>query len=212
MPRGWIRWGAAMPVALALSIAPPPALAGSPNVAALQAALKAKGTYAPEVDGVAGPITRAATIQFQRRAAPDRGRSRGAADSPCPRPAWPPVARASRARPAAAGLGRGRAPVPALAPRVLAGAIDGGFGPGTGARGVRLQRSVGIAADGLVGNQTLSALRRRALRAPTHAGALLPAAAGTDGRRLRPHRWPPPHGIDFPSAPEPGSRRPGAAS
>ena len=67
MPRGRIRWGAGLFVAVALFIAVTPAWAGSPKVAALQAALKAKGLYTAEVDGVAGPLTRAATMRFQRR-------------------------------------------------------------------------------------------------------------------------------------------------
>src|SRR4051794_28639566 len=54
-PSGRIRWGVAVMVA-AVFLLPVPgqALAGSPNVAALQAALKVKGLYTAEVDGVPG--------------------------------------------------------------------------------------------------------------------------------------------------------------
>jgi peptidoglycan hydrolase-like protein with peptidoglycan-binding domain len=58
---------AALAVVLALA-APAAAPAGvSPNVAALQVALRAKGLYGGSVDGVAGPGTRGAVRDFQRR-------------------------------------------------------------------------------------------------------------------------------------------------
>ena len=160
MPRGWIRWGAALPVAVALCIAPVPAQAGSPSVAALQAALKSKGLYTAEVDGVAGPMTRSATIRFQRR-------KRLSADGV----AGPRTRRAlgSRGRPR---LGRRVLVQPSVGWDVAAlqfllwrngfspGAIDGGFGPGTARAVYAYQRSVGIAADGIAGPQTIGALRR----------------------------------------------------
>ena len=59
MPRGRIRAGAALTAAAALLLVPAYASAGSPNVAALQAGLKAKGLYPATVDGIPGPLTRA---------------------------------------------------------------------------------------------------------------------------------------------------------
>ena len=45
-----------------------PATASRPQVAGLQIALKQRGLYHGRVDGVAGPLTREAVIDFQRRA------------------------------------------------------------------------------------------------------------------------------------------------
>ena len=129
-------------------------------MAALQAALQAKGLYTIEVDGVPGPMTRAATMRFQRR-------KRLAVDGV----AGPQTRRA---------LGsRGR---PLLGSRVLAqphvgwdvaavqfllwrsgfspGGIDGGYGPGTARAVYAYQRSTGLAADGIAGAQTIGSLRR----------------------------------------------------
>jgi hypothetical protein len=160
MPRGWIRWGAALPVAAALLIAPATSVAGSPSVAALQAALKAKGLYTIEVDGVPGPMTRAATIRFQRR-------KRLAADGV----AGPQTRRAlgSRGRPR---LGRRVLAQPRVGWDVAAlqyllwregfspGGIDGGFGPGTARAVYAYQRSTGLSADAIAGAQTIRSLRR----------------------------------------------------
>ena len=167
MPRGRIRWGVLVPVAVALIlIAASPAAAGSPRVAAVQAALKARGLYAAEVDGVAGPLTRSAIMRFQRR-------KRIAVDGV----AGPRTRRA---------LGRrGR---PALGSRVLSqsavgwdvammqfllwregyspGAIDGAMGAGTSRAVYAYQRAIGIAADGLAGPRTIRALRRGVGRHP----------------------------------------------
>ncbi|HEU0024126.1 MAG TPA: peptidoglycan DD-metalloendopeptidase family protein [Thermoleophilaceae bacterium] len=141
-------------------------MAGSPNVAALQAALKAKGLYAAEVDGVRGPITRAATMRFQRRkhltvdgvAGPQTRRALG-----------------RRGRP---GLGRRPLSQPNVGWDVAGlqfllwrrgfspGAIDGAFGPGTARAVFAYQRSAGLAADGVAGPLTIGALRRGAVRHP----------------------------------------------
>ncbi len=160
-PSGRIRWGVAVMVgAVFLLPVPEQVLAASPKVAALQAALKVKGLYTAEVDGVPGPMTRSATVRFQRRA-------HLTADGV----AGPRTRRA---------LGRrGR---PLLGARILAspqvgwdvasvqfflwrrgfspGAIDGAFGFGTIRAVVAFQRSVGIAGDGVVGPQTIRALKR----------------------------------------------------
>ncbi len=162
MPRGRIRWGVPVSVAVALLIAAVPASAGSPKVAAVQAALKAKGLYTAEVDGVPGPLTRAATMRFQRR-------KRLTVDG-----VVGPGTRRALGR-------RGR---PGLGSRVLAtsavgwdvamlqfllwregyspGAIDGDLGPGTSRAVYAYQRAIGIGADGVAGPQTIRALRRGA--------------------------------------------------
>jgi murein DD-endopeptidase MepM/ murein hydrolase activator NlpD len=169
-------------------------------VAALQAALKAKGTYAPEVDGVPGPITRAATMRFQRRrhltvdgvAGPQTRRALG-------RHGRPSLGRRVLAQPK---VGWDVAELQFLLWRrgFSPGAIDGGFGPGTARAVFAYQRSVGIAADGLVGNQTIRALRRRgasAANTPVRfyrplAGPMGDGFGHVGGRRHT--------GIDFPAS------------
>ncbi|CAA9502918.1 MAG: hypothetical protein AVDCRST_MAG13-2368, partial [uncultured Solirubrobacteraceae bacterium] len=60
--------GATVGAILALGLVPAAARAASRDVAALQAALRAVGTYAGPVDGLAGPGTRVAVLRFQRSA------------------------------------------------------------------------------------------------------------------------------------------------
>jgi murein DD-endopeptidase MepM/ murein hydrolase activator NlpD len=160
MPRGRIRWGAAVFAAAALCLAPASALAGSPRVAALQAALQAKGLYTVEVDGVPGPMTHAATVRFQRR-------KRLTADGV----AGPRTIRAlgTRGRPR---LGSRMVMQPNVGWDVAAvqfllwrngfspGAIDGGYGPGTARAVYAYQRATDLGADGVAGPQTIRALRR----------------------------------------------------
>jgi murein DD-endopeptidase MepM/ murein hydrolase activator NlpD len=162
MPRGRIRWGVPVSVAVALLIAAVPASAGSPKVAAVQAALKAKGLYRAEVDGVPGPLTRAATVRFQRR----KGLAVDGVVGPSTRRAL-----GRRGRP---GLGSRVLASPAVGWDVAMlqfllwregyspGAIDGALGPGTARAVYAYQRSIGIPADGLAGRQTIRALRRGA--------------------------------------------------
>jgi murein DD-endopeptidase MepM/ murein hydrolase activator NlpD len=129
-------------------------------VAALQAALAAKGLYTVEVDGVPGPMTRTATMRFQRR-------KRLTVDGV----AGPQTIRAlgSRGRPR---LGSRALVQPSIGWDVAAvqfllwrsgfspGGIDGGFGPGTARAVYAYQRSTDLMADGIAGPQTIRALRR----------------------------------------------------
>jgi murein DD-endopeptidase MepM/ murein hydrolase activator NlpD len=198
MPRGRIRWGAALTVAVALSIAAPPALAGSPNVAALQAALKAKGTYPAEVDGVPGPITRTATMRFQRR----RHLTVDGVAGPQTRRA---LGRRGRPRLGSRVLTQHRIGWDVAALQFLLwrrglspGPIDGAFGPGTGRAVLAYQRSAGITADGLAGPQTIRALRHGATTRPDSPVRFYPPVAGPIGDGFghvggRRHT-----GIDFP--------------
>src|SRR3954464_7000537 len=65
------RWGVAGVVVLALVVGlPAPAVArpGSPSIAALQVALRARGLYAGTVDGFAGPATTRGIRSLQRTA------------------------------------------------------------------------------------------------------------------------------------------------
>ena len=54
-------------VGVALVLAGPAVAGPSAKVAALQVALRTKGLYAGSVDGISGPMTRAAVIGFQRK-------------------------------------------------------------------------------------------------------------------------------------------------
>jgi murein DD-endopeptidase MepM/ murein hydrolase activator NlpD len=167
----------------------------SADVAALQVALRAKGLYAGDVDGVRGPLTRAAVRRLQahariavdgvagprtRRALGRRGRPRlGSRAIAAPARGWDVAALQFL-------LARHGFP---------SGPADGGFGPRSAVALVRFQAWAGLAADGVAGPATLAALRRSPLRSPLRF--LRPAAApvgdGFGPRGASFHT-----GIDFP--------------
>jgi hypothetical protein len=137
----------------------PQADASSANVAALQAALRSYGLYGAAVDGVRGPLTRAAVVRFQQ--------SRGLAADGI---AGPRTRRAlgRRGRPALGSrtLRRGHSGWDVAALQFLLarrgyppGAIDGVFGLVTGTAVRNFQSAAGLAADELAGPATISALR-----------------------------------------------------
>ena len=135
-----------------------PAAAG-PKVAAVQVALKRLGLYNATVDGVRGPLTRAAIVRFQRR----RGLPVDGVVGPRTRRAF-----GKRGRPAfgARIMKRGdRGWDVAAVQYILArrgyppGAIDAVFGPITDTALRNFQRAYGLAADGLAGPLTITALR-----------------------------------------------------
>jgi Peptidase family M23/Putative peptidoglycan binding domain len=177
---------------LALAL-PSQANAASPNVAALQSALTALNLYKGFVDGVRGPLTRAAVIRFQRR----RGLLVDGIAGPQTRRAL-----GRRGRPRLGSrvmrLGHSGWDVAALQFLLLRrgygpGRIDGAFGPLTQAAVLRAQRARGLSVDGLAGRQTIGSLRGRGSGAPSGPG-----------RFLRP--VPGPIGDGF-GAPRPGGRR-----
>jgi peptidoglycan hydrolase-like protein with peptidoglycan-binding domain len=136
-----------------------PATAG-PKVAAVQVALKRLGLYNAAVDGVRGPLTKAAIASFQRR----RGLYVDGIVGPQTRAAF-----GNRGRPAFGSrtMKRGdRGWDVAAMQYILArrgyppGAIDAVFGPMTDTALRNFQSAFGLAADGLAGPQTISALRR----------------------------------------------------
>ena len=136
-----------------------PALAG-PKVAAVQVALKRIGLYNATVDGVRGPLTKAAIVRFQR----SRGLAVDGIVGPQTRAAF-----GKRGRPAFGSrtmkLGDRGWDVAAMQ-YILArrgyppGAIDAVFGPMTDTALRNFQRAFGLSADGLAGAATISALRR----------------------------------------------------
>ena len=136
-----------------------PAAAG-PKVAAVQVALKRLGLYNATVDGVRGPLTKAAIASFQRR----RGLAVDGVVGPRTRAAF-----GKRGRPAFGSrtMKRGdRGWDVAATQYILArrgyppGAIDAVFGPMTDTALRNFQRAYGLSADGLAGPMTISALRR----------------------------------------------------
>ena len=144
-------------VAVALAL-PAPSFAG-PKVAAVQVALKRVGLYNATVDGVRGPLTKAAIVRFQRR----RGLSVDGVVGPQTRRAF-----GKRGRPAFGSrtMKRGdRGWDVAAMQYILArrgyppGAIDAVFGPMTDTALRNFQRALGLSADGLAGPATIAGLR-----------------------------------------------------
>jgi len=133
--------------------------AAGPKVAAVQVALKRLGLYNATVDGVRGPLTKAAIVSFQRR----HGLAVDGVVGPQTRRAF-----GKRGRPAFGSrtMKRGdRGWDVAAMQYILArrgyppGAIDAVFGPMTDTALRNFQRARGLSADGLAGPQTISALR-----------------------------------------------------
>jgi peptidoglycan hydrolase-like protein with peptidoglycan-binding domain len=157
-PVRFVSGGIAFAVVLAL-VLPAPVAAG-PKVAAVQVALKRLDLYNGTVDGVRGPLTKAAIVRFQRR----RGLSVDGVVGPRTRQAF-----GKRGRPAFGSrtikLGDRGWDVAAMQ-YILArrgyppGAIDAVFGPMTDTALKNFQGAYGLSADGLAGPATVSALRR----------------------------------------------------
>jgi peptidoglycan hydrolase-like protein with peptidoglycan-binding domain len=151
-------------VVLVLALSAAPARAGpAPELAAVQAALRALGLYGGTVDGLAGPRTAAAVRAFQRR--------HGLAVDGVPGP---------RTRAVLERRTPGRLDVALLQFRLAlhgfpSGRFDGRYGDRTRAAVRAFQRFSGLSADGVAGRATLAALRGApprcpiALRRPVHA-------------------------------------------
>jgi len=145
---------------LAFALPAAEARAASPRVAALQVALFRSGYYHGAFDGVAGPVTRRATVHFQRRhhltpdgiAGPHTRRALG---------------RWGRHELGGRLLRRGdRGWDVAELQFLLRGkgifvSLDGIFGRATEAGVIGSQRRAGLTVDGVVGPQTLAVIRAR---------------------------------------------------
>lgn len=181
-----------------VAIVPMRADASPPNVAALQAALKALHLYRGYVDGIKGPLTRHAVIAFQRRrgllvdgiagrqtkrALGWRGRPRlGSRVMRFGSRGWDVAALQFLLQ--RAGHGPGRA--------------DGLFGPLTRGAVLRAQRAAGIAMDGLAGSVTIGSLRN-GTGSPGGSVRFLRPVAGPIGDGFGAPRGDHRHeGVDFP--------------
>jgi murein DD-endopeptidase MepM/ murein hydrolase activator NlpD len=208
-----ISGGIALALVLALAL-PAPSTAG-PKVAAVQVALKRVGLYNATVDGVRGPLTRAAIARFQRR----RGLSVDGVVGPQTRQAF-----GKRGRPAFGSrtmkLGDRGWDVAAMQ-YILArrgyppGAIDAVFGPATDTALRNFQGALGLSADGLAGPATIAGLRRGSASTGTTpvvngpVQLLRPVPGGIGDRFGAPRGGGRSHtGLDFPVA---GGTRVGAA-
>jgi peptidoglycan hydrolase-like protein with peptidoglycan-binding domain len=153
-----ISGGIAFAVVVLALVLPAPSLAG-PKVAAVQVALKRIGLYNATVDGVRGPLTKAAIVSFQRR----RGLSVDGVVGPRTRRAF-----GKRGRPAFGSrtMQRGDRGWDVAAMQYLLarrgyppGAIDAVFGPATDTSVRNFQRALGLSVDGLAGPATIAGLR-----------------------------------------------------
>jgi len=155
------------------------AAASSQSVAALQVALRARGLYTGQVDGVAGPITRKAIVTFQRRhAIPASGRLGKRTRRTLGRLGAPLLGQREL------GVGARGWDVSALEFRLVRyglarTSVDGRFTATTAAALRNFQRARGLTADGIAGPRTYRALARgvpgtRERRAPIRTHVVSP--------------------------------------
>src|SRR5262245_4587436 len=133
------------------------AVAARPQVAGLQVAVRSQELYPGPIDGLYGPATARGLRRFQRKA----GLAVDGQVGPLTRHALGRLGRPSFGR---RTLRRGAVGWDVsvtqflLTPTNPALTVDGYFGPGTEKTLVRFQRARGLAADGIAGPRTLTAL------------------------------------------------------
>ena len=158
-------FGVAAALALGLTREAHPA---SARVAALQVALRAHGLYLGAVDGIRGPLTRAAVLRFQDR----RGLPTDGVAGPNTRRALGPLGRPLLGR-RLLSIGSVGWDVSSLEFRLgrlrfRPGRLDGRFDERTAAALRRFQASRGLAADGVAGPRTFRALARSGVEPRLH--------------------------------------------
>jgi peptidoglycan hydrolase-like protein with peptidoglycan-binding domain len=186
----------AVAVVTALACAAPAAARVNPHTAGIQVALKRKGLYPGEVDGIAGPLTVGAVRAFQR----SRGLTPDGLAGPQTRKALGPLGRPvfGRRLLAQGAIGLDVSVLQFLLVRhgYRAPRLNGNFGPRTRAAVIRFQRCSGLPADGIVGPATRRVLlgRKRTTvhRAPPRArryvvqpGDTLTSIAARSGTTVR---------------------------
>ena len=180
-----------------LALAPAAATARSADVAALQVALRARGVYSGDVDGLTGPGTTAAVRSFQRR----RGLVADGVAGPRTRRR---LGRLGRHPYGSRALGPGKVGWDVAALQFLlathgfpCGSVDGGYGAHTAGCVARFQRWAGLGADGIAGRATFRALSGPVPRSPIRLARPVTAAIGDvyGPRGARFHA-----GLDFVSA------------
>ncbi len=183
------------PILIALLVlltasAGPARAVGDPGVAALQVALRAKGTYHGTIDGIHGTSTAAAVTRFQRRA----GLAADGIAGPRTRDAL-----GKRGRPGygSRALAHGAVGWDVASLQFLvawhgfpSGPIDGLFGEGTDGALRRFQSWAGLTTDGVAGRATYRALRRPLPRSPVEiswpVAPVLTSPFGPRGARFHP--------------------------
>jgi hypothetical protein len=161
-----------------LGLTAPVAAASTPDVAALQVALRARGVYGATVDGLRGPATTASVrrLQAQRRLAVD------GVVGPATRRALGWRGRHGLgSRPVVAGArGWDVAAVQFLLARggFPSGPFDGDAGPRFAAALRRYQAWAGLPADGVAGPSTISRLAAAPPRSPLRLQMPLSASVG----------------------------------
>jgi peptidoglycan hydrolase-like protein with peptidoglycan-binding domain len=167
LPRGWrirvepsgtlARFACVVGLLCLIAAAAAAAVGARPQVAGLQVALRSHGLYAGPIDGLYGPATASGVRRFQRRTGLDVDGKVG----PITRRALGRLGRPSFGR---RTLRRGAVGWDVsvtqflLTPTERSLTVDGYFGPGTERALVRFQRVHGLAADGIAGPRTLTAL------------------------------------------------------
>lgn len=195
------RWAATLVLVAGLALAlAPGSRAANPQVAGLQVALRAHGLYLGPVDGVSGPMTRAAVRAFQRKA----GLRVDGLAGPVTRRALGPLGTPLLGRrtlvPGAFGLDVSVLQFILTQRGLYRGALDGYLGTRTLGALRAYQRRTGLVADGVVGPATLRALAVRGnvpvavrqVRSTTNVPALIDrwaARYGVDRRLARALAW-----------------------